>query len=80
MAGSKRRSFPVYGTDGVEDAPTGGGFQVVSAFSDVATEPPPYQNPQTEESVLGEPVGGQAPAGAEVPSGKPGIRRVLRRG
>jgi LVIVD repeat len=45
--------FPVYGTDGVEDPPTGEGFQVFSVLSDVTTEPLAYLNPQTQERTLG---------------------------
>jgi hypothetical protein len=50
----------VYGTDGVEDPPNGEGFQVFSVFSDVATDPLDHLNPQTQETVLGDPVAGIA--------------------
>jgi LVIVD repeat len=45
--------FPVYGTDGVEDPPTGEGFQVFSALTDLTTEPLTHLNPQTQETVIG---------------------------
>ena len=43
----------MYGTDGVEDPPTGEGFQVFSVLSDVTTEPLAYLNPQEQERTLG---------------------------
>jgi hypothetical protein len=45
--------FPIYGTDGVEDPPTGEGFQVFSVLTDVSTAPLEYLNPQTQEDALG---------------------------
>ncbi|MBA2524472.1 MAG: hypothetical protein H0V18_01625 [Pyrinomonadaceae bacterium] len=45
--------FPIYATDGVEDPPTGEGFQVFSVLTDVATAPLEYLNPQTQEDALG---------------------------
>ncbi len=51
--GLGRDQFPVYGTDGVEDPPSGEGFQVFSALTDVKTEPLPYLNPQTQEEAFG---------------------------
>jgi len=50
-------SLTMYGNDGVEHPPSGEGFQVLSALTDVADSPLPYLNPQTQEQVLGDPVG-----------------------
>ncbi|MBA3263475.1 MAG: hypothetical protein H0T69_13595 [Thermoleophilaceae bacterium] len=52
-AGLGEGQFPVYATDGVEDPPTGEGFQVFSVLSDVTTTALPYLNPQTQEQALG---------------------------
>jgi len=46
-------TLTVYGTDGVEDPPTGEGFQVFSALVDVAERQLGHLNPQTQERVLG---------------------------
>lgn len=45
-------SLTIYGTDGVEDPPTGEGFQVFSAGIDVHEKRLPYLNPQTQEKVV----------------------------
>lgn len=42
----------MYGTDGVEDSPSGLGFQVFSALTDVREVPLPFLNPQTQMRVL----------------------------
>jgi hypothetical protein len=54
LAGSM---LTIYGTDGVEDPPTGEGFQVFGADSDLTEANLGHLNPQTQESVLGSPVG-----------------------
>ncbi len=51
-------SLTMYGNDGVEHPPSGEGFQVFSALTDVADSPLPYLNPQTQEQVLGDGVSG----------------------
>jgi hypothetical protein len=72
----------VYGTDGVEDPPNGEGFQVFSPFSDVATEPLRYLNPQTQETVLGDPVASVARQPAQryrsVTRGKARVKAKLK--
>jgi hypothetical protein len=40
----------------VEDPPNGERSQVFGVFSDVTAERLPYPNPQTQESVLGDPL------------------------
>ena len=47
-----RNSLTIYGSDGVEDPPTGEGFQVFTAAVGVDDERLPYLNPQTQEKVL----------------------------
>ncbi len=51
-------SLTMYGNDGVEHPPSGEGFQVFSALTDVVDSPLPYLNPQTQEQVLGDGVSG----------------------
>jgi LVIVD repeat len=46
-------TLTMYGQDGVEHPPSGLGFQVFKAFTDVRTIPLPFLNPQTQMSVLG---------------------------
>jgi hypothetical protein len=50
--GTGRRSLTMYGQDGVEDPPSGLGFQVLSARTDVRDIPLPFLNPQTQMNVL----------------------------
>jgi hypothetical protein len=45
-------TLTMYGTDGVEDPPSGQGFQVFSALTDVTEVPLPFLNPQTQMNVL----------------------------
>jgi hypothetical protein len=47
------RSLTIYGTDGVEDPPSGEGFQVFRAGTDVGEAKLGWLNPQTQEGVLG---------------------------
>jgi hypothetical protein len=54
LAGSM---LTIYGTDGVEDPPTGEGFQVFGAETDVTESNLGHLNPQTQDSVLGSSVG-----------------------
>lgn len=49
-------SLTMYGNDGVEHPPSGEGFQVFSALTDVDDTALPYLNPQTQERALGDPV------------------------
>jgi hypothetical protein len=46
-------TLTMYGQDGVEDPPTGLGFQVFSAATDVDDIPLPFLNPQTQMNVVG---------------------------
>ena len=46
-------SLTIYGSDGVEDPPTGEGFQVFRAGTDVVEGKLDHLNPQTQEGVLG---------------------------
>ena len=50
--GTGRRSLTMYGQDGVEDPPSGLGFQVFSARTDVRDIPLPFLNPQTQMHAL----------------------------
>ena len=45
-------TLTMYGNDGVEDPPTGLGFQVFGALTDVREVPLPFLNPQTQMRVL----------------------------
>jgi hypothetical protein len=46
-------SLTIYGTDGVEDPPTGEGFQVFRAGTDVTEVRLGHLNPQTQENTIG---------------------------
>jgi hypothetical protein len=60
-------TLTMYGNDGVEDPPSGLGFQVFSAATDVHDIPLPFLNPQTQMKVVGSGVkphpGNQKPKG-----------------
>ena len=45
-------SLTIYGTDGVEDPPTGEGFQVFRAGTDLSEDKLGHLNPQTQEGLL----------------------------
>jgi hypothetical protein len=51
--GTGGSTLTMYGQDGVEDPPTGLGFQVFSALTDVDDIPLPFLNPQTQMNVVG---------------------------
>ncbi len=46
-------TLTMYGNDGVEDRPSGFGFQVFTAATDVEDIPLPFLNPQTQMNVVG---------------------------
>ena len=58
---SSEPTLTMYGNDGVEHPPSGEGFQVFNAATDVRDFGLPYLNPQTQERVLGDPVRGIRP-------------------
>ena len=72
-------SLTMYGTDGVEHPPSGQGFQVFGALTDVADIALPYLNPQTQEHVLGDPVEGIRRHRVKTSSTKGGKGRVAPR-
>lgn len=68
-------SLTMYGQDGVEDPPSGLGFQVFGAATDVNDIPLPFLNPQTQMNVLGSGVrlhpGNQQPRGGSLRAANP---------